>query len=100
MLNPQDFHELEQLINSGQYSDARHRVRGMLHSLQEAGQAGGNHAAQLAAELLTDTLDMLLYRHEAQITTSPVRAARLLCHPQPIAAPTPAPHPLTPQTGH
>jgi Arc/MetJ-type ribon-helix-helix transcriptional regulator len=80
MLDLQQLHELEQLIDSGHYSEARHQVRSMLHTLQEARQlTDGNQRALLAAELLSDTLDMLLlYRHEAQITTSPVRAARLL----------------------
>lgn len=86
MIDTQHFHELEQLINSGQYSEARHRLRSMLEQLQHYTLApyDDEDPVHLAAALLSDTLDMLLlYRHESQITTYPVKAARLLCSTQP-----------------
>lgn len=81
MIDTQNFFELEQLITAGHYSDARHYARSMLNVLhqQELLSDGGESSTRLAAELLSDTLDMLLfYRHESQITTYPVKAARLL----------------------
>jgi hypothetical protein len=83
MIDSQHFYELEQLITAGHYSDARHCVRSMLNVLrqQEIPSEGGESPAMLAAELLSDTLDMLLfYRHESQISTYPIKAARLLFH--------------------
>lgn len=83
MIDSQHFHELEQLIAAGHYSDARHYARSMLNILkqQDFPHDGGESPARLAAELLSDTLDMLLfYRHESQITTYPIKAARLLFH--------------------
>lgn len=81
MIDSQHFYELEQLITAGNYSDARHYVRGLLDMLQQQGFSSNDRgsSAQLAAELLSDTLDMLLlYRHESQISTYPIKAARLL----------------------
>lgn len=86
MIDLQHFHELEQLINSGHYSEARHHVRAMLDAMQRLQHSAGDsdERAQLASELLSDTLNMLLlYRHESQITVYPVRAARLLLAARP-----------------
>lgn len=83
MIDSQHFYELEQLISAGHYSDARHHVRSMLHMLQQQGMPSDDRESptMLAAELLSDTLDMLLfYRHESQITTYSIKAARLLFH--------------------
>jgi len=81
MISTQDFFELEQLITAGHYSDARYHVRSLLDMLQQQDFSSndGESQAKLAAELLSDTLDMLLfYRHESQISIYPIKAARLL----------------------
>lgn len=81
MIDSQHFYELEQLITAGHYSDARHYARSLLDLLRQQDFYSGDEEspAQLAAELLSDTLDMLLlYRHESQISTYPIKAARLL----------------------
>ena len=81
MIGSQHFYELEQLITAGHYSDARYYVRSLLGMLQQQNFSSSDEeiSAQLAAELLSDTLDMLLfYRHESQISIYPVKAARLL----------------------
>lgn len=86
MIDSQHFYELEQLITAGHYSDARHYARSLLDLLRQEDFCSGDSSsidkespAQLAAELLSDTLDMLLlYRHESQISTYPIKAARLL----------------------
>ncbi|HSC75490.1 MAG TPA: hypothetical protein VLB90_04545 [Pseudomonadales bacterium] len=81
MIDSQHFYELEQLITAGHYSDARHYVRSLLGMLQQQDISSSDRegSTRLAVELLSDTLDMLLfYRHESQITTYPIKAARLL----------------------
>jgi hypothetical protein len=46
---------------------------------QDFSSSNEKSTAQLTAELLSDTLDMLLlYRHESQISTYQIKAARLL----------------------